>query len=366
VTGSITGRRFRRLGVLVAVAALATTLTACGSDDNGGSSASGGDTTGGGGTDDYEVKLGYFPNLTHASAIVGIDQGFFEDKLSESGASLKTFDFNSGSDTIEALLNGDLDATYIGPSPAISAYATSHNVSIISGATSGGASLVVSSDISSPADLKGKTLATPGLANTQDVALKYWLADQGYNVSPDGTGDVTVLNQDNSLTVQGFKTGDVDGAWLPEPYASELVSEGGKVLVDEADLWPNGQFVTTHLLVNDDFLDDHPTLVDDLLEGQIESNDYIAENADDAKQLVGDYIAKLTGGTIPADALDAGWSKLTFTNDPIADTLIGSADHAIANGQLEEIPDLADIYNLDPLNKLLADAGQPEVSGPSS
>lgn len=356
----LTGARFRRLGALVAMGVLATSLAACGSDGDGGNGA------GASGGDNYEVKLGYFPNLTHASAIVGIKQGFFEDKLDESGATLKTFDFNSGSDTIEALLNGDLDATYIGPSPAISAYATSQNVTLISGATSGGASLVVSSDITSPEDLGGKTLATPGLANTQDVALKFWLGEQGYDVSPDGTGDVTVLNQDNSLTVQAFKQGDVDGAWLPEPYASELVSEGGTVLVDEADLWPGGQFVTTHLLVNNDFLADHPTLVDDLLEGQIESNQYIAENSDDAKQLVGDYIAELTGGTIPADALDAGWSHLTFTNDPIADSLIGSYEHAVANGQLEEIDGLSDIYNLGPLNKLLSAAGEEEVSGPTS
>ena len=356
-----TGTRLRRLGALVAVGVMATSLAACGSDDESADSDSPGSSE-----DNYEVQLGYFPNLTHASAIVGIKQGLFEKDLAEDGATLKTLDFNSGSDTIEALLGGSLDATYIGPSPAITAYATSHNVSIISGATSGGASLVVNSDITSPEDLAGKTLASPGSANTQDVALKYWLGQQGYDVTADGTGDVTVINQDNSLTIQQFKTGDIDGAWVPEPYASELVSAGGTVLQDEADLWPGGQFVTTHLLVSNDFMDQHPTLVEDLLQGQIEANDYINDNSDDAKTLVGDYIAELTGGEIPADALDAGWAKLTFTDDPIADSLLDSADHAVANGQLEQIDDLADIYNLDPLNKLLADAGEPEVSGPSS
>jgi NitT/TauT family transport system substrate-binding protein len=358
VTGSFTGARLRRLGAVVAAGVIATSLAACSSDDGGGGG-------GGSGSGSTEVKLGYFPNLTHASAIVGIQKGYFKDALSQDDASLKTLDFNSGSDTIAALENGDLDASYIGPSPAITAFADSHNVSVISGATSGGASLVVDKSITSPEDLKGKTLATPGPGNTQDVALKYWLKKQGYNVSPDGQGDVTVINQDNSLTVQAFGQGQVDGAWVPEPYASLLEAQGATTLVDEADLWPQGKFVTTHLIVNNDFLKDHADLVDDILQGQIKANDYIASNSDDAETLTGDYISKLTGSQIPADVLDQAWSRLTFTNDPLADTLLGSADHAADAGLLDPIDDLADIYNLDPLNKLLADAGEPEVSGPS-
>ncbi len=354
MTGQISGTRLRRLAAVVAAGVIATSLAACSSDDGGG---------GGGGS--TEVKLGYFPNLTHASAIVGIEKGYFKDALSEDDASLRTLDFNSGSDTIDALNNGDLDATYIGPSPAITAFATSQNVSVISGATSGGASLVVSDDITSSKDLAGKTLATPGPANTQDVALKYWLKQEGYDVSPDGQGDLTVINQDNSLTVQAFGQGQIDGAWVPEPYASLLESQGATTLVDEADLWPEGKFVTTHLIVNNDFLKDHADLVDDLLEGQIKANDYIASNSDEAKTLTGDYIGKLTGSEIPADVLDQAWSRLTFTNDPIADSLLGSADHAVDAGLIEPVDNLADIYNLDPLNKLLSDAGEEEVSGPT-
>ncbi len=346
--------RLRRLGAVLAAGVIATSLAACSSNasgDAGGSSA--------------EVKLGYFPNLTHASAIVGIEKGYFKDALSQDSASLKTLDFNSGSDTIAALENGDLDATYIGPSPAITAFADSHNVSVISGATSGGASLVVNKDIKSAADLAGTTLATPGPGNTQDVALKYWLKKQGYQVSPDGQGDVTVINQDNSLTVQGFGQGQIDGAWLPEPYASLLVAEGAVKLVDEKDLWPHGEFVTTHLLVNNDFLKQHPDLVNDLLKGQIQANDYIAKNSDEAKTLVGAYIGRLTGSKIPSSTLSAAWSQLTFSNDPIADSLIGSADHAAAVGLIDPLSDLPDIYDLAPLNKLLSAAGEQEVNGPT-
>jgi NitT/TauT family transport system substrate-binding protein len=351
----------RRGSALALTAGLAVTvLAACGG--GGGDD----DSAGGGGGDSTEVRLGYFPNLTHATAIVGIENGYFDDALAEDGATVEYLDFNSGSDTIDALLNGDLDATYIGPSPAITAYATSKNVSVISGATAGGASLVVNPDIKSPADLEGTTLATPGLGNTQDVALKAWLKEEGYNVSSDGQGDVTVINQDNSLTVQAFGQGEIDGAWVPEPYASLLVSEGASTLVDEATLWPEGQFVTTHLLVNNDFLGEHPDLVEDLLEAHIEANDFIGENSDKAKTLTGEYIGGLTGSQVPAEVLAEAWSHLTFTYDPVADSLLEGAQDAVDVGLLEPVDDLASIYNLDPLNKLLTDRGEPEVAGPSS
>jgi NitT/TauT family transport system substrate-binding protein len=365
VTVSLTGARFRRFAALAAIGVLAASLTACGGDDKSSDSASGTDTTGGAATDDYQVKLGYFPNLTHASAIVGVDKGYFKDELAKNGASLKTFQFNSGSDTIEALLGGSLDATYIGPSPTVTAYAQSHGgVQVISGATSGGASFIVNSDIKTPADLAGTTLATPGLANTQDIALKYWLKQKGYNVSPDGTGDLTILNQDNSETVTAFATGDIDGAWVPEPYATQLLNEGGHLLVNEADLWPQGQFVTTQLIARTDFIKDHPDLVNDLLAAQIEANDFIASNSDDAKAEVGSFLEDVTQTAIPPKVLDPAWDELTFTNDPIANSLVESKNHAVDVGLIEDT-DLADLYNLDPINKLLAAAGEDEVSGPT-
>jgi NitT/TauT family transport system substrate-binding protein len=363
VTVSLTGARFRRLAALAAIGVLAATLTACGGDDNSSDAASSGS---GGATDDYEVKLGYFPNLTHGSAIVGIDKGLFESNLSEDGGSIKVFDFNSGSDVIQQLQSGGLDASYIGPSPAITAYAADPSVRIVSGATSGGASLMVSADITSPDDLAGKTLATPGAGNTQDVALKHWLKEQGYDVSVEGKGDVTVINLDNSDTVTQFASGEIDGAWVPEPYASLLAADGATKLLDEKTLWPDGQFVTTQLLVRQQFIDEHPTLLDDLLQGQIEANDFIAQNSDEAKQLVGAYITSKTGSEIPTDALDAAWAELTFTNDPIADSLITDAEQAADLGFYEPVEGLDAIYDLDPINKLLADAGEHQVSGPTS
>jgi sulfonate transport system substrate-binding protein len=373
VSFSMTTSRLRSLGYVVAVGVAAASLSACSggsssdnTGDNAGSTTSSGTTSNGSTGNGVEVKLGYFPNVTHASGIVGIKKGYFANALKSDGATLKTLDFNSGSDTIDALLNGSLDATYIGPSPAISAYATSHNVSIVSGAASGGASLVVSKSITSAKALAGKTLASPGQANTQDVALKYWLKQQGYKETPDGQGDVTVIPQDNSLTVQQFQQGKLDGAWVPEPYASTLVAAGGHRLVNEATLWPGGKFVTTELLVNNDFLSAHPDLVDDLLKGQIQANDYIKSNSDAAKQLTGDFIAHLTGGAIAPKVLDAAWSQLTFTNDPIATSFLTVAKHAADTQLIPTVSGLENIYDLDPLNKLLAARGESQVSGPTS
>ena len=129
-------------------------------------------------------------------------------------------------------------------------------------------------------------------------------------------------------------------------------------------LWPGGRFVTTQLLVRTQFLQDHPDLVDDLLTGQIEANDFISKNPDEAKKLIGDWIASFTQTEVPQVVLDKAWQNLTFTNDPIADSLVGSADHAIELGLIDDV-DLGNLYDLDPLNKLLAAAGEHQVTGPS-
>ena len=351
-----TSRRSRRAAGVVTVALLALGLTACGGSDNSSSDTS---DSGGGIT----VHLGYFPNLTHATALVGIEKGYFATELQKDGDKVQFQQFDSGSDTIEALASGSLDATYIGPSPALTAYQQTHGgVRIIAGAASGGASLVVASDIKTVADLQDKTIATPGAANTQDIAARYYLKTKGFKTDQEGGGDVHILPQDNSITVQAFQQGQIDGAWVPEPYASILVSEGGHVLVDEASLWPQGKFVTTQLLINTSFLDEHPNEVVDLLTAHVEANDFINGSPDEAKALVNQKLESLTQSTIPTDVFDAAWAKLTFTNDPIASSLIAVDKHAEDLGLLDPVDNLAGIYDLDPLNQILADKGESEVS----
>jgi NitT/TauT family transport system substrate-binding protein len=311
------------------------------------------------------VRLGYFPNVTHATAIVGVEEGFFSDALGDA-VTLQPQVFNAGTDATEALFSGALDATYIGPNPAINAFAQSNGeaIRIIAGAASGGASLVVSHEIASAADLAGRTLASPSLGNTQDVALRAWLAEQGYQTDLEGGGDVSIRPQANAEALQAFALGQIDGAWVPEPWATRMVQEGGgHVLVDERDLWPDGQFVTTHLIVATQFLDDHPDIVKRLLEGHVAANAFVNEHGDEAQQIVATAIHDLTDAELPEGTLAAAWTNLTFTVDPIASSLATSAEHATALGLLDPV-DLAGIYALGPLNAVLAAAGELEVPQP--
>ena len=354
----------RRIATGVAVLALAVSaLAACGSDDS--SSASGGD--GGGSGEGVDVKLGYFPNLTHATAIVGVEQGYYEDALAEDGATVTEQTFNSGTDTIEAMLAGGLDATYIGPSPTVTAFAQSggQGVQVIAGAASGGAALVVQPDIKDLSDLEGEVVATPSVGNTQDIAARYYFKQEGYTTDVDGGGDISIVGQDNSVTTQAFQQGEIAGAWVPEPYISILEKEGGHVLVDEAELWPDGQFVTTQLIVRTAFAQEHPDLVTDLLTAHVEANAYINESPDEAKKLVGEALLELTQSELPPEVLTAAWDNLTFTNDPLPSTLIESAKHAEDVEVIDPVEaDLNTLYDLDPLNEVLAEAGEPEVAGP--
>src|SRR6476659_259831 len=212
----------------------------------------------------------------HAPALVGVSKGFLAKDLG--ATKLTTQTFNAGPAAIEALNAGAIDATYIGPHPAInpSVKSNGQSISIIAGAASGGAQLVVRPGINSAADLKGKTLASPQLGGTQDVALRAWLGKQGFKTSTDGGGDVAINPTENAQTLKLFQDGKLDGAWLPEPWASRLVLQAGaKVLVDEKDLWEKGEFVTTVLIVNKKFAAEHPATVQALLKGHVESVDWL-------------------------------------------------------------------------------------------
>jgi NitT/TauT family transport system substrate-binding protein len=308
------------------------------------------------------LRLGYFPNVTHATAIVGVESGLFKEKLG-SDVQLETKTFNAGPAAIEGLNSDALDATYIGPNPAINAFAQSDGkaIRIISGATSGGAFLVVKPSIKSAKNLKGKKVASPQLGNTQDVALRTYLKMKGLKTDTAGGGDVSIVPQENAQTLDLFKQGEIDGAWVPEPWATRLVQEGGgKVLVDERKLWPEGRYVTTHLIVRTEFLKDHPDVVKKLLEGQVAANDLIKNDEARAEQLVGQGIDNATGKPIAPDLIAASFKNLVFTNDPIASSLRKSAKDAEAAELLKHV-DLKGIYNLKLLNQVLKQQGETAV-----
>jgi NitT/TauT family transport system substrate-binding protein len=307
------------------------------------------------------LRLGYFANVTHAPALVALESGILKEKLGKN-VTLEPKIFNSGTEAIEAIQAEALDASYIGPSPTITAWTQfDKGVRVVSGAASGGAFFVVKPEINTAADLKGKTVASPQLGNTQDVALRTWLKEKGLQTDTAGGGDVSIRPQDNATTLTTFKSGDIAGAWVPQPWAARLITEGGgKVLVDEATLWPKGQFVTTQIIVTTQFLKDHPDVVQQLVNAQVASNTYIRNNTAEAQSLVQQGIANGTGKPIAGDLVIASFKDIEFTNDPIASSLVKVNKDQKALG-FPAAGSLKGLYSLSFLNKALKAAGEPTI-----
>jgi NitT/TauT family transport system substrate-binding protein len=343
---------------------LGLVAAACGGNEDTAVAGSGISDTGADSEPSGRLNLGYFPNVTHAPAIIGVEEGIFAEALGNAELNVSTF--NSGTEASEALLSESIDATFIGPNPAVNAFAQSDGaIRIVAGTTSGGAALVVRQDIDGPEDLEGQTLASPDLGNTQDVALRAWLTEQGYEVNNTDGGDVKINPQDNADTLTSFQQGDIAGAWVPEPWATRLVNEGGgKVLVNEADLWPDtdGRFVTTHLIVRTDYLEERPENVRALISGLVEAIDVANGDAAEAQTVANDGIENVTANRLADETIQGAWENLEFTPDPVAASLQESADDAEEVELLDEVQ-LDAIYDLAILNELLAEAGEPEVDG---
>ncbi|MEU9850590.1 aliphatic sulfonate ABC transporter substrate-binding protein [Streptomyces sp. NPDC047985] len=354
----------RRQAAVAALPLLAVALTACGygsqAKDDG---TKPGVAAGAKKLSVDTVRIGYFPNLTHATALVGDQEGLFQKELG--GTALKTSQFNAGPSEIEALNAESIDIGFIGPSPSINGYTRSKGKSlrIIGGSASGGVKLVVDpKKIKTLDDLKGKRIATPQLGNTQDVAFLNWISGKGWKVdAQSGKGDVSVVRTDNKVTPDAFTSGSVDGAWVPEPTASKLVAEGARELLDESSLWPGDTFVITNIIVSQKFLSEHPDVVEAVLRGSVRTNEWINADPDEAKASANAALKRLTGKALPAEILDPAWKSIRITDDPLAATLDAQARHAVKAGLLEK-PDLNGIYDLKPLNKVLKAAGRPEVS----
>jgi NitT/TauT family transport system substrate-binding protein len=309
------------------------------------------------------LRLGYFPNVTHAAAVLGVANGTFQEALGDT--KIETSTFNAGPAAIEALLSGAIDATFIGPNPAINSFVKSNgdSIRIVAGATDNGAALVVSPDINSAADLKGKTLATPQLGGTQDVALRKWLLDNGLKVQTTGGNDVDIVNQENSQTLDLFKSGEIAGAWLPEPWASRLALEAnGKVLVDEKTLWPDEKFQTTILISSRQFLEDHPDTIKALIGGEITEIKAIEADPAGSQTALNKALGDLTGKPLQDATITAAFANIEPTWDPLAGTLNTIAENGVAAGTLTEVPDLKGIYDLRQLNAVLAEQGEKPVS----
>jgi NitT/TauT family transport system substrate-binding protein len=312
------------------------------------------------------MRVGYFPNITHSQALIGVARGDFAGVLGPD-VTLDTKVFNAGPSVIEAIFANQLDLAYIGPNPAINGYQKSSGeaLRIVSGATSGGAALVVRPDagIQTAADLDGKQIATPQMGNTQDIALRAYLAANGLKPVENG-GTVQVIPVDNPQIFDLFRQGRIDGAWVPEPWATRLIVEGdGQLFLDERDLWPDGEFVTAHVIVSTPFLQAHPDLVKAWLQAHVEITQWANDNPDQAKGLVNAEIERLTGKALPAEVIDGAWSRLRLTYDPLAASLFTSAEHAYTAGFFKELPDLQGIYDLRLLNDVLQAKDLPAAAG---
>src|SRR6266568_4074911 len=320
-----------------AMIAAALLLAGCSSSSPTGSAS---DANAGGGSP-VTVRLGLLSNITHAAALIALKNGYFNKALGSAGT-VKATAFSSGTEETTAILAGQLDAAYVGPNPAINAWQKSDGkaIKIVSGAATGGASIVVKKGITSAAQLKGKSLATPSLGNTQDVALRYWLKQHGVATTTTGGGDAFIKpTKPNSAAVLQFKSGQIAGGSEPAPYDVQMVSDGGTVLLSEPG-------VTTLLVVTQSFLSAHPAIVADLVKAQADAN---AE------------LASYTGKPLKADLIAASFKEITFTNDPAAASLKTDADQATSLGLLKPV-DLTGIYDLGPLNQALAAAGESRIS----
>jgi len=339
---------------VTAVTALAAAGCASSSASTGGSGSAG---------NPLVLRLGFLTNITHAPALIGIEKNYFSKALGKN-VKLEIHPFSTGTEEGTALLAGQLDAAYVGPNPTIKAWQTSNGklINVISGAASGGAALVVKKGITSSAQLKGQKLASPSLGNTQDVALRYWLKKNQLTSTQSGGGDVPITPiTPNSAAVLQFKSGQIAGGWEPAPYDIEMVQDGGHMLVNEASLWPRGQFVTTNLVVTQKFMSAHPSAVNGLLKGQIQANNYIHSNPSGAQAAANKELTSLLGKGLDPSVLSASFKEITFTNNPIASSLATDAQHAVSVGLLTPVKNISALYQLGPLNAQLKAAGQSQV-----
>jgi NitT/TauT family transport system substrate-binding protein len=303
------------------------------------------------------VRLGYLANITHAPALIAVKNGYFTKELGSAG-SVKSTVYTSGTQETTAILAGQLDAAYVGPNPAINAWQKSNGtaIKVISGVATGGASIVVQPSVTSAAQLKGKSIATPSLGNTQDVAARYWLKQQGLTTDTTGGGDVSIKpTAPNSAAVLEFKSGQIAGGSEPSPYDVEMVQDGGKVLVTEPG-------VTTVLMVTQSFLSAHPDVVNDLLRANEDALNFIKSSPAQAQADANDELAAYTGKPLSSKVIGPAFKEITFTDDPDAASLNQDAQQATSVGLLKSV-NLSGIFDLTPLNSILTAAGAPTVSG---
>ena len=312
-----------------------------------------------------EIRLGYFPNITHAQALYARATGYYE---TNAALRIKWVSFNAGPTAIEAVFSDAIDATYVGPNPAITGFLRSHGekFAIVAGSASGGAALVVRADsgVKSERDFAGRTIATPQLGNTQDVAARVWLREKGYRLRDRG-GDVNLIPLSNADQLTMFKKKQLDAAWTIEPWVSRLELEvGGKVLLEEKELWPDGKYVTTHLVVSRSFLAKAADTIVELLRAHVEITQLILSNKPAAIKVLNSQLKNETSKSLKDVVIQQAMDRVELTWDPLPSTLYRAAEAAHKIHFIRSKPDLNGIYELHFLNQVLREKNLPPIEDP--
>jgi NitT/TauT family transport system substrate-binding protein len=302
------------------------------------------------------VRVAFFPNIGHSIAIVGMEKGTFSEKLGNQ-TMIKTRLFDSGPQVIEAMFANEIDIAYVGPGPAINGFLKSDGKSlkILAGAASSGVSLIVhpSSGIKSPADFFGKRIAAPQIGNTQDVSLRSFLYQNNLKPAEKG-GTVYVINVVNPDIFTLFSKGELDAAWVPEPWATRLVQQlGGIRLFQEKELWSDQKFSSVVLIVRSEFLEKHHDIVQKWVEAHVQTSDWINDHPDETEIIFNDFLKKNTGKTLQPKLLHEAFSNLQITYDPIESSIYTFAERANSLGYLgREGYNLEGIFYTEPLDSI--------------
>ena len=284
-----------------------------------------------------KIRVAYFPNIGHAIPIVGMEKGFFESNVGNN-TKIETRVFDSGPQAIESLFANSIDLAYVGPGPAINGFLNSenHNVKILAGAASGGASFIVhpESKINFASDFVGKKIAAPQIGNTQDVSLRHYLSEHGLKTADKG-GSVIVYNIPNPDIYTLFVKGDIDGAWVAEPWATILETElNGNRLFHEEELWPNQEFASVLLIANADYVEKHPGIISNFLDSHYQTVTWINQNPIDTRIVFNDFLNFHLGQSLSDDVVDVALSNLIITGDPLPDSIHSFAEKADTLGYL--------------------------------
>lgn len=311
-----------------------------------------------------EVRIAYFPNITHIQALVGISKGTFEETF---GSNIKVSykNFNAGPAEIESFFAGELDIGYIGPIPAINGFSKSDgDIKIIAGASNAGAVLVArtGSNIKSVSELSAKKIAVPQFGNTQHLVLLKVLTENNLKPSSSG-GTVDVIQAENPDIKTLMDKGDIDAAFVPEPWGTRLINEiGAEIVLDYDKILLDGESPSTAVvIVSSEFMKKNPDLVEKFLQAHVELTQYIIENQDAAATVANEQIEKITGSKLKEEDLISAFKKLIITYDPSVKSIRSFIDIYISEGYVDEVKNRDNICDFSILNKILKDKNLDEV-----